>query len=259
MSAEKLPSAAPVIAHARAIDRAVSSRVRAVLFDVDGTLYHQPPLRAFMAAELAASPLTLGSVTRATTLARVLRAYRRGQEQLREAPVNGQSISSLQIAWAARQTGVDEADVASTVAEWMDRRPLKYLRLCRRSGLVALLETLQGRGIRLGVLSDYPSGTKLAALEVTSFFSPVLCATDPDINAFKPNPRGFQRACDLWNLAPEEVLYVGDRPEVDARGAQAAGIQCVIVGGRYSDGSTDAAKHLVARRLEDVARFAGAG
>ena len=59
--------------------------------------------------------------------------------------------------------------------------------------------------------------------------SAALCATDPEINAFKPYPKGFLHACTLWGLRPEEVLYVGDRPEVDAVGALNAGMPCVIL------------------------------
>lgn len=227
-----------------------SSPIRAVLFDVDGTLYHQRRLRAFMATELAAAPLTLRSVARTARLARVLRTYRRAQEQLRETQNEEHSIASLQISYTAKQTGVAESEIASAVTEWMINRPLRYLRVCRRAGLLVLLETLQRRHIRLGVLSDYPCESKLAALDVASFFSPVLCAADPDINAFKPSPRGFWRACERWNVAPEEVLYVGDRPDIDARGAHAAGMRCVIVG-RNRAKTSDCT--VFAPRLADVA------
>jgi FMN phosphatase YigB (HAD superfamily) len=58
-----------------------------------------------------------------------------------------------------------------------------------------------------------------------------MCTSDPEIDAFKPHPRGFMRACEQWGLAPEEVLYVGDRPEIDAAGAVTAGLHAVIIGG----------------------------
>ncbi|MCA8943162.1 MAG: HAD hydrolase-like protein, partial [Planctomycetes bacterium] len=41
---------------------------------------------------------------------------------------------------------------------------------------------------------------------------------------------GFLRAATIWQLPPHRVLYVGDRPSVDAVGARAAGMRCVIVG-----------------------------
>jgi HAD superfamily hydrolase (TIGR01549 family) len=206
-------------------------RTRAVLFDVDGTLYHQPPLRACMAAELALSS-AVRPLDRTSRIARVLRAYRAAHEQLRGVAANGEPVRRLQIAAAAARAGVTEREVEAIADEWMVRRPLKYLRWFRRSGLIPLLADLRRSGRELGVLSDYPARQKLAGLGVDTFFSQVLCSTDRDINALKPDPRGFWRACELWNLSPDEVLYVGDRPDVDAPGALAAGLRCAVIGNR---------------------------
>src|SRR5687767_6329963 len=189
-------------------------RIRAVLFDVDGTLYHQRRLRALMMAEIAAAPILLRSAARAAAVVRVLRAYRTVHEEMRGRSTVAGRLADFQVRQAAARTGASEEQVRQIVEDWMFRRPLKYLAWCRRSGLRALLLELQGRGLRLGVLSDYPAQSKLDALGVASFFSPVLCTTDADVNALKPHPRGFWRACELWNLPPEEVLYVGDRPDV---------------------------------------------
>ena len=111
-------------------------------------------------------------------------------------------------------------------------RPLPYLRRCRRPGLLELLEDLQNRGIKLGFFSDYPVLRKLQALEVDGYGSVHLSSGEPTINAYKPRPDGFLRAAELLDLPPAEVLYVGDRPEVDAVGAANAGMSCVIVGGK---------------------------
>jgi FMN phosphatase YigB (HAD superfamily) len=107
---------------------------------------------------------------------------------------------------------------------------LKYLQFCRAAGLDRLLAALDAAGLRMGVLSDYPAEAKLEALGLAGRFSPVLCATDPGIDAFKPNPRGYLRACEIWGLSPADVLFVGDRADVDAAGAAAAGMPCAIVG-----------------------------
>jgi FMN phosphatase YigB (HAD superfamily) len=200
-----------------------------VLFDVDGTLYHQPLMRAFMAAELACSALHPRGTRTASRVVRALGAYRRAQESLRARGVVDTRLEQLQIAEAAAAARCSEAEVRESVAEWMVRRPLKYLPLCRRPGLAVTLTGLRRRGVRLGVLSDYPAVDKLAALGVANVFSLALCATDREIGAFKPSPRGFWRACEQWNLSPNEVLYVGDRSDVDGQGAHAAGLRCVII------------------------------
>jgi FMN phosphatase YigB (HAD superfamily) len=198
-----------------------------VLFDLDGTLYRQTPLRSLMAMELLTLPLS--GWLKAPRRFRALRAYRKAQEELRSA--DGRSPEAAQLLTAARRTGLPVDEVEWLVNEWMISRPLKYLRVCRAKGLERLLVFLDRAGVRTGVLSDYPAELKLQALGLNGRFWPVLCA--PDVGALKPSPRGFLLACRTWNLAPGEVLFVGDRPDVDAAGASAAGLPCVIIGGGF--------------------------
>jgi FMN phosphatase YigB (HAD superfamily) len=208
-----------------------SRTVAGVLFDVDGTLYRQAPLRACMAAELCTAPLRSG--TRAIAHWRALRAYRQAQEQLRHQPLSpgaGRTLAEQQLAAAAAAAGASACEVAGWVDEWMVRRPLKYLSLCRARGLVDLLDVLHARGVRLGVLSDYEPREKLAALGIASYFHATVCSSDPAVNAFKPHPLPFLHACARLGLPPADVLYVGDRLDVDAAGARAAAMPCVIVG-----------------------------
>ena len=71
----------------------------------------------------------------------------------------------------------------------------------------------------------------LVALELSQHVSVAVCTTDAEVNAFKPHPAGLTHACRTWGLRPDEVLYVGDRPDVDGTAAAAIGMPCVIVGG----------------------------
>lgn len=201
-------------------------QIRAVLFDLDGTLYRQRPLRALMAMELMTLPFTAPLL--ASRRLKALRAYRGAQESLRRhaSPASAKD----QILIAATASGLPVEDVDALVTEWMLQRPLKYLQYCRAPGLPPFLDRLEAQGVLAGVLSDYPAEAKLDALRLANRFSPVLCSTDPEVGAFKPSPRGYLRACEIWNLSPAEVLFVGDRPDVDAAGAAAAGMPCVIMG-----------------------------
>jgi FMN phosphatase YigB (HAD superfamily) len=133
-------------------------------------------------------------------------------------------LATLQYVETARRAGNDQVQIESVVVEWIHQRPLKYLRLCRRRGLEAFLTFLESKGIQVGVFSD------LRALGLAERMSLALCATDPEINAFKPHPKGFLHACALWGLPPAEVLYIGDRREVDAAGAANAGMPCILLG-----------------------------
>jgi len=204
--------------------------LRAVLFDMDGTLYPQTPLRLLMAAELALQGLRTGSVAKASRLARILATFRTVREELRSAgEPRGEWLEQLQYTRTGDRLGVPEAEVRRVVEEWVMQRPLKHLRRLVPARLTALLDALASRHVHLGVLSDYPATTKLQAMQIEARFSLSLSTADPSINAFKPHPKGFWHACDMWGVAPKEVLYVGDRPEIDGAGAAAAGIRCFIL------------------------------
>jgi phosphoglycolate phosphatase/putative hydrolase of the HAD superfamily len=201
----------------------VNGAVRAVLFDVDGTLYHQGPLRLCMALELVTSGRrTWGAI----------RAFRRVREELRDLGAAEAPLARLQFQLAAERQQMEADEVEAAVSEWIYQRPLKYLRRCRRAGIESFLGYLASRRIPAGVFSDYPAREKLEALQLAEKISLVACATDGEINAFKPHPRGFVRSCERWGLDPTEVLYVGDRAEVDALGAANAGMPCAILSRR---------------------------
>lgn len=225
-----------------------ASRVRAVLFDLDGTLYRQTPMRALMALELAT--LAIRHPLQAPITWRVLSEFRRAQEALRGRDTGrGSAVEQLEL--TSRRTGLSIDQVEAIVSEWMIERPLKYMPRCRAVGLDPLLDFLSRRGIKVGVFSDYPPEPKLKALGVAGRFSVLLCSADPDVGRFKPDPRGFLVASARWHLDPSEVLVVGDRHDADAAGAHAAGMPCVIVGSR--SGATGGVVSLPSlERLHDV-------
>ena len=204
--------------------------IRAFLLDVDGTLYRQTPVRLWMACEMGVvSPLTYG-VSQALRLGRAIAEFRKVREELRALGAPSSPLVELQYRETARRAGVTAGEVEATVSEWMFSRPLKYVARAPRSRVASFLIAARRAGLLIGALSDYPVADKLAALGLSDYFSLRLCTTDREINALKPHPRGFLEACRVWGLSPLEVLYVGDRPDVDATGARAAGMRCAIVG-----------------------------
>jgi HAD superfamily hydrolase (TIGR01509 family) len=200
-----------------------------VLFDLDGTLYAQGPLRFVMACEMAlvCGATVLGDGRRVPG---TVRAFRSCRERLRALEPNGEPLARRQYSLAAERLRRPPAMVEHIVEDWMYRRPLKWLLFCRRPGVVTLLDELDRRGIAKGVFSDYPAGDKLAALGLAGRFDVVMSAVDSGIDAFKPDPRGYLAAARALGVPPAAVLYVGDRPEVDARGAAAAGMPSVVIG-----------------------------
>ena len=205
---------------------------KAVLLDVDGTLYRQAPVRLRMGLEMVRFFLETLSPIKLIRLIRSILYFRRSRERLRTIGRPSSSLEELQYSEPARELGEEVARLRNTVLEWMLQRPLRHVAKARRRGVSRFLRLLEARDIKAGAFSDYPVMDKLKALHLDDHFSVTLCATDSEINAFKPHPAGFLRACEIWNVNPSEVLYIGDRPEVDAAGAQAAGMPCVIIGAK---------------------------
>ena len=89
---------------------------------------------------------------------------------------------------------------------------------------VPALDRLAG-GFRHGVLSNssiHNQDRKLRTLGVRDRFEAVVCAVE--LGMSKPDAGAFHAACDAMALAPHEVAYVGDQPDIDAGGAVAAGL-----------------------------------
>ncbi|WP_206503899.1 HAD family hydrolase [Streptomyces chrestomyceticus] len=83
---------------------------------------------------------------------------------------------------------------------------------------------------RQGVLSNSSvrnQDRKLRALGIREHFEVVLCADE--VGHAKPAAEAFLAACDAMGLAPERVVYVGDKLDVDAIGARDAGLGAVWV------------------------------
>ena len=200
--------------------------VRAILFDVDGTLYPQTPLRGMIVLELIGAACLRPVQTLRTIQS--LQRFRREREILRHAD-RAEILEQEQYAVVQKKHGTSAQSLRSLVEEWMGRRPLKYLRRVRRPGLETFLAVCRKRGILVGAYSDYPTEAKIKALALDRYFDLHLCSTDGEIDAFKPSARGIRRACEIWGVRPTELLYIGDRPEVDGVAAEAAGCQFMLL------------------------------
>lgn len=202
--------------------------LQGLVFDVDGTLYHQGTLRRrivwrFLCA-YATRPLE------GWRTARILSEYRRGQERLRGCSEAGGDLGGRQLQFVADNLRTDVAAVAPVIHRWMEREPLRLLPGCTPRSLKPLLELARKRGIKMGVLSDYPARDKLAALGMEAFFSVVVCAQDADVQTFKPSPRGLQLVLRRLGVANRNALYIGDRADVDVATARNADVPCLILG-----------------------------
>ena len=98
---------------------------------------------------------------------------------------------------------------------------------------IPCLERLRKRGIPMGIITqnlDTDAEFRDHALRINAigeYFSVV--ATSESIGYDKPDPRLFLGAAGRTGFSPESILHVGDKVELDVAGAEAAGMQAVLI------------------------------
>jgi HAD superfamily hydrolase (TIGR01549 family) len=189
--------------------------VRGVVFDLDGTLYEQRVIRALMLRDLLVYVLCKPAHWRVPLL---LAHFRRLRERLADQRA---LLSVNQFEPVARAWKLPRDAVAGLVEEWMQRRPLAYLSRARRRGVCELFADLQTRGIRIGVLSDYPIGDKLAALGLRA--DAVCSSVEQEVDRLKPDPAGLKLVIARLGIKPEQCMVIGDRESRDGVSARMVG------------------------------------
>mgnify|MGYP001824561538 CR=1 FL=1 len=122
----------------------------------------------------------------------------------------------------------------------------------------ALLDDLKRTGTRIGILSDglqVKQAEKLIRLRVLPYLDPGAIFFSDQLGVSKPNPKIFVKACQAMQVAPERVLYVGDRPTHDVVPAAQAGLNTVLyrgAGGKYSEQACPVTPDHDVRDLRDL-------
>lgn len=97
------------------------------------------------------------------------------------------------------------------------------------AGIGDLLERLQARGVRIGLVTSKSRPVTLMAFEVTGIeplLDAIVCADEAERN--KPHPDPILYCLQQLDVEPEQACYVGDSP-YDLQAARAAGVRSVGV------------------------------
>lgn len=201
------------------------SRCKAVIFDMDGTLYYQFPLRLHMALWLLVYYLVHPLAIRELVL---LYHYRRIRENWKGNPAcSEKGMEKQQYAQAAGMAGLTAKDAERVVCRWMKELPLKILGIYRDERIAAMFGRLKEKGILRIVYSDYPAYEKIMALGLEADY--IFCSEDVEIDSLKPDPKGLRIIMEKTGLTPGDLFMIGDSVEKDGKAALGAGIAGLIV------------------------------
>ena len=193
--------------------------IRAVAFDIDGTLY---PEWGFFLRQF---PLCLRSPL-------LCFAYWKVRKDLRVHDLYDPPLQREQARRVLRLLGRSSGEAA---AERMER--LLHERLYRHwdrlflgmkpfAGVREALEQLRAQGYALAALSDFPVGNKLQVLGLEDLFT--LFFSAEEIGYLKPSRMPFCALAEELGYAVEEILYVGNSVSKDILGARNAGMPAAL-------------------------------
>ncbi|WP_027134294.1 phosphoglycolate phosphatase [Geminicoccus roseus] len=196
-----------------------SPRLRAVLFDLDGTLVESAPdLHATLVEVMAELGVTAPSLAELRTMigdgARVL----------------------IRRALDAAGHPNDPELLERLFATFLDRYTAHP---CRHSyaydGVVPVLEALSARDLALGVCTNKPHAPTLGLLEalaLSRFFQAVVGGDSLPVR--KPDPEHALATLRLLDVPAEQAIFVGDSTN-DVVTARAAGMKVIVVSFGYTN------------------------
>lgn len=215
-------------------DRLIPDGTRAVFFDAVGTVLHPHPGAPAIYAEAAARyGLAADS---GVILTRFREAFR--IEEAADERANWVTSEERELArWKAivRATLPGAPDECFGELYYHFARPEAWR---VPDDAPALFDHLTGRGLRLGLASNYDSRLEpvLAGRpELTPLAEMVVVSSRVGVR--KPGAGFFERLTELAGCRPDEVVLVGDDYENDYLGATAAGMRAVLLDpkGRYPE------------------------
>lgn len=212
----------------------LSSRLQAILFDLDGTLRHNRPNYSQVFIEIAASLGVPGSSEGRVKSQRWLHYYwAQSEEMLAD---RAEYEDQPEYFWAnhARRwleaygcSAEMAAGLATAISQRMadEFKPQEWV----APDVPETLDCLREAGYRMAVVSNrnQACGEELERLGLLGYLEFAL--TSGEVNSWKPDTKIFEHALQQLDLQPEDALYVGDNFYADVIGARRAGIHPVLI------------------------------
>ncbi|WP_024653522.1 HAD family hydrolase [Borrelia persica] len=188
--------------------------IKAVVFDLDGTLYPESSMNLIMFPEFLKNIRFFLAFKKVRKEVRVL-------QREKSLPSNRDELVSMQVNMLASYLGFDKNRCEFLLKKiyYGDSFSNKFRNIKPYSGVHDLIYSLKSNGIKLGVMSDFPIATRVSnLLGIDDSFWDILYSSE-DTGYLKPNKIAFLRILDELGVDSNHVLYVGNSYEYDILGA----------------------------------------
>ncbi|MCB1859807.1 MAG: HAD-IA family hydrolase [Gammaproteobacteria bacterium] len=194
--------------------------MRLITFDLDDTLWDSRPI--LVAAELRLHDWLSHHYPRLTRHYSVEDLRRQRQELAAGRPDLRYHMTALRkesLRLAAASVGYGEELVEPAFACFLEARHA----IDPYPDVAPALERLRVAGLLIGALTNGNADVRRLTIGPLFHFS----LSAEDVGVAKPHPRIFLEACRRAGVERSAMLHVGDEPDTDLAGAQAAGVNVV--------------------------------
>lgn len=191
-----------------------------IIFDIDGTLYRQTPVRINMALNLACYYITHPHRIRELL---GIKKYRSLREDTSYAGTTGEEYIRL----AAKAAGVDSDKLQTAINKWMFEKPLSAIKKSERTEITQYLIEAKANGDVLIAYSDYEPSDKLRTLSIEPDYS--FSPGNGIADELKPSLAAMTDIKNITKLDTQNTVYIGDRVEKDGASAELIGVRYIDV------------------------------
>jgi putative hydrolase of the HAD superfamily len=212
-------------------------RIKAISFDMDGTLYRVPRLRVAWRLRFERG---------------LLLALLAAREKIRHEPPfpDRAALYEREAELVAPSFGMPIEEVRRRLTNLRAALPDALTEGARPyPGVVSALEAAHARRLRIAILSDYDPVAKLAHLGLDRLPWAATISAD-EFGALKPHPRSFLKLAEQLGCEPDQIVHVGDREDLDVEGALASGMRAWRIASKRSVASRS--EHVFSRYTVDL-------
>ena len=216
--------------------------IKAILFDLDGTLRHHLPSGGEVFLQYLESINIQYSIENKLHVERWEHFYFANSREIQEDNIAFKD--DVQTFWvnfskrrlmALKLSEAQAIELAPQLSKHMNEQYKPQVLVPEE--IPSVLTTLKESGYTLGVVSNREDSfqKELDEMNLTSYFDFLLAAGE--VGSFKPDTKIFQHALQIANASADEAMYIGDNYFADIVGSNNAGLIPVLYDpvGLFSD------------------------